>query len=79
MTGLYDAPEWLLRVTHQVRYNPNCAKRFEVRLVGAGVIDGKPARQSRDRIGYGDTLEEAAEEALCQASFIRFADLAAKH
>lgn len=71
----YDVPSWLLNVTHQIRYSPNCVKRFEVRLVGRGFIDGKPPSESRDRIGYGNTVGEAAEQALSQASIVRFAQV----
>ena len=59
-------PEWLLRVTHQIRYNPNCNKRFEVRLAGKG--RGRIWTDERDRVGFGETLEEAAEEAGCPRS-----------
>lgn len=61
-------PTWLLDKTYQIRHNPNCVKKFEVRLVGQGLIDGKPAHESNDRIGYGDSVEEAANQALQKVS-----------
>ena len=62
----YEPPDWLQTVTHQVRFSPNCPKQFEVRLPSGGVIDSKPVAYSKDRIGYGKTLAEAAEQALSQ-------------
>lgn len=43
--------------TYMVRYNPNCPSRFEVRTCGgAFMVD---ARESRNFVSYGKTLEEA--------------------
>jgi hypothetical protein len=63
-------------LTYMVRHNPNCPKAFEVRLTGAGLLAtvswlGTISRQygrnqpiDNDDKGYGDTLEEAAENAI---------------
>ena len=58
-------PDWMLDVTHCVRFSPNCNKQFEVRLVGKGAarLDLNLNNETRDRIGYGNTLAEAAENA----------------
>jgi hypothetical protein len=62
--------------TYMVRHNPNCPKAFEVRLSGLGLLAkfewlgtisaqyGRHQPATRDDVGYGDTLEEAAENAL---------------
>lgn len=54
--------------TYMVRHSPNCPKRFEVRLTGMALLmsfaDGPRRMQYRDVIGYGDTAEEAAADAL---------------
>jgi hypothetical protein len=53
------------QLTYVVEHNPNCYKKFKVRLCGKHYrIDSKPDRESLDVIGYGDTFEEAAQEAL---------------
>lgn len=53
--------------TYMVRHNPNCPKRFEVRLTGAGITRlGFPpyVMPPKDIVGYGDTADEAAADAL---------------
>lgn len=55
--------------TYMVRYSPNCSKRFEVRLSGMGLLvsmQGWPWPQLKqgDAVGYGDTADEAAANAL---------------
>jgi len=54
--------------TYMVRHNPNCPKQFEVRLTGAGVSRLFPPyiKPPTDFVGYGNTADEAAEEALAQ-------------
>ncbi len=54
--------------TYVVEHNPNCPSRFLVRLVGkgAGVIDKKSPAETRDILGYGKTLSQAAKNALKQ-------------
>jgi hypothetical protein len=52
--------------TYMVRHNPNCPKRFEVRLTGAGITALFPPhiKPPRDCVGYGDTADDAAANAL---------------
>jgi hypothetical protein len=58
--------------TYMVRHSPNCPKRFEVRLTGLGLLieasrSFAQLKQS-DAIGYGDTADEAAANALAALS-----------
>lgn len=67
-----EYPNRLLEVTHAVRYNPNCPKCWEVRLVGPeGRIDGKVLPFSRDVFGWGETLEEACDQAFRSRDVLR--------
>lgn len=53
--------------TYMVRHNPNCPKRFEVRLSGMGLLAAMgtgPGLKLGDAIGYGDTADEAAANAI---------------
>jgi len=54
------------RMTYVVEHNPNCPSPFLVRLVGVGkgILDKLPSRTTRDVLGYGQTFEDAAKEAL---------------
>lgn len=58
-------PAWLEKLTFVVEHNPNCPMPFMVRLVGhyRGMIDHLPFKDSKDCIGYGKTLDEAADKA----------------
>jgi hypothetical protein len=68
--------EALKDMTYMVRHNRNCPKAFEVRLTGSGLLAkfswlGTISRQygrhepiDNDDIGYGDTADEAAANAL---------------
>ena len=66
-----NIPEWMLRKTFEIQYNPNCASKFLVRLVrpGRGRIDRLPysghetTELTKDILGFGETLEEASREA----------------
>lgn len=68
--------EDLHKLTFAVQHNPNCPSPFLVRLVGHGraVIDLKPyagfclhrSTLTNDILGFGKTLEEAAEAAMAQ-------------
>lgn len=62
-------PDLLKEQTFQVEHNPNCPSPFKVRLVqyGRGCIDGTEL----DAIGYGKTLEEAAERAVILRDVVR--------
>lgn len=58
--------ESLRDLTYMVRHSPNCQKRFEVRLSGIGLLHsylGGVAKDNDD-VGYGDTADEAAANAL---------------
>lgn len=56
--------ERLSSFTFAVLHNPNCSKPFELRLVGHHMaqLDLKPGMVTGDICGYGDTMEEAAED-----------------
>ena len=56
-------PEWLLERTFEVQHNPNCPSPFLVRMVtpGTGRLDSLPPNVTKDTIGYGKTLTEAAD------------------
>ena len=57
----------LKTLTYVLEHNPNCPSPFLVRLVGsAGVIDFKAPGLTADILGYGNTFEEAAEQALAK-------------
>jgi hypothetical protein len=76
-------PAWLLEKTFCVEYCPNCPKRWLVRMPGkSAVIDKLPYRSSyirgearppltKDALGFGDTLEEAALIALNQQGVLK--------
>jgi hypothetical protein len=54
--------------TYVTEHSPNCPSPYMVRMVGRangqGVIDKLHPLVSNDAIGYGQTFEEAAGEAL---------------
>lgn len=58
-------PDWLLQKTFAVQHNPNCPSMFCVRLVGRGTgsLDYEIPSVTKDALGYGKTIEEAAENA----------------
>ena len=69
----------LCKRTFAVQYNPNCHRRWLVRLVGKGqaIIDLKPyaavdgqRHETNDILGFGDTFEEAAKIALSLSEFV---------
>ena len=64
-----SVPPWLLEKTFCIEYSPNCFKKWLVRLPGkSGVIDKRQYNlvegRTGDRLGFGDTLEEAASVAV---------------
>ncbi len=66
-----NIPDWLLKETFAIQYNPNCPKPFLVRLVGKnrGSLDMKQyvfkdEEMTADAIGFGSTPSEAAKNAL---------------
>ena len=62
-----NIPKEALEFTFCLEYSPNCYKKYMVRVCGyrQGVIDKKGvASGTRDAIGYGDTFEEAFNEAI---------------
>lgn len=52
--------------TYVTEHSPNCLTPYMVRMVGKGkgMIDKLPPSESKDAIGYGQTFEEAASNAL---------------
>lgn len=65
-----EIPEWLAVETFAVQHCPNCPKPYLVRLIarGRGILDlkpycGDPSNLTRDVLGFGLTLQEAAEAA----------------
>lgn len=57
-----SVPGWLLEKTFVVEYNPNCNKKWLVRLVGtSGRVDQEPLNKTRSPYGAGDTMAEAAD------------------
>ena len=64
-------PKTALNTTFCLEYSPNCKKKYMVRLSGyrRGMIDKKGiASGTNDAIGYGDTFEEAFNEAIKQGT-----------
>ncbi len=59
--------------TYVIEYNPNCRRRYLVRLValGAGYIDKLPPGETKDALGYGRTLKEAAAKAFRRVDTLR--------
>jgi len=57
--------EKLSTVTFSVHHNPNCHIPFQVRLVGetTGLLDNLQSIRTKDILGHGSSLEEAAREA----------------
>ena len=64
-----QVPSWLLELTFAVQHNPNCPSPWLVRMPGvmSGAIDMKPynepegsSQRTRDALGFGKTLEQAA-------------------
>lgn len=67
-SALLEVPAWLLRETYAVQHSPNCSKPYLVRLIGPtkGQLDLKPyawENETKDALGFGVTLAEAAENA----------------
>lgn len=66
---ILEIPAWLLLKTFHVQYSPNCPKQWLVRLIrrGQAKLDGLPYFGSppptNDACGFGNSLEEAAENA----------------
>lgn len=56
----------LSKLTFAVQHNPNCPSLFLVRLIGRGeaMLDMKSTQETKDVLGYGLTLRQAAERAL---------------
>ncbi|MCR4276074.1 MAG: hypothetical protein NUV90_01685 [Candidatus Parcubacteria bacterium] len=59
--------------TYVTEYNPNCRMRFLVRLVapGTGYIDKLPPGETKDALGWGRTLKEAASRAFRRMEALR--------
>lgn len=63
-------PEEALQTTFCLEYNPNCKKKYMVRICGyrMGRIDKRSiyhdSEKSGDAIGYGTTFEDAFNEAI---------------
>lgn len=58
--------ESISHLTYMVRHSPNCPKRFEVRLSGLGLLLERsvPRLRGPDDVGYGETMDEAAANAM---------------
>ena len=67
-----EIPDWLEKETFAVQYNPNCPNAYLVRMVGKGrggidllpyasLLEGE--NLTRDALGFGETIAEAAENA----------------
>ena len=55
----------LNKLTYAVQHNPNCSDPFLVRLVGcAFMLDLLPYHETKDVLGFGKTLIEAARNAM---------------
>jgi hypothetical protein len=67
------ATKKLGEMTYVVEHNPNCAMPYLVRLVtpGCGVLDKLPSGQTKDILGYGRTMEEAAGKAFGKLEGLR--------
>lgn len=65
-----EALDRLNKETYVVQHSPNCPSPFLVRLVGpeSGVIDMKYYDETKDILGFGKTLEEAARAAFVKQS-----------
>lgn len=61
-------PDPFSSYTYVVEHSPNCLSPYMVRMAGsvngAAVIDKLPPKESRDAIGYGQTFDAAAKDAL---------------
>lgn len=66
-----NIPLWLSEYTYAIVHNPNCPKPYEVRLVTVGRLDFKHRHESKDAIGYGDTVTKAALEARNELTLFR--------
>lgn len=68
-----DSVEMLEQHTHVIEYNPNCHKLYLVRLVAssAGYIDKLPPGKTKDILGYGRTLKDAASNAFRKSERLR--------
>ena len=61
MENYEEIPERILDKTWVIQYNPNCPKRFCIRFPGKdrASVDLYPDYATLDRIGYGNTVDEA--------------------
>ena len=67
-------PDRLLEVTHSIHFNPNCPKPFQLHLLAPGfaMLDNITVQaRTNDILGYGETIEEAAESALAEQDRLR--------
>lgn len=63
--------QYLKALSYQVKHEPGQPEHFEFRLasIGSGKIDGLQPHLSKDIITYGETFEQAAEEALKERQY----------
>jgi len=68
-----DSVAMLEQQTHVIEYSPNCRMRYLVRLVapGEGYIDKLPSGKTKDALGWGRTLKEAASRAFKRLETLR--------
>ncbi|MBT6691080.1 hypothetical protein HOB10_01960 [Candidatus Parcubacteria bacterium] len=52
-------------ITYSVHHSPNCPSPFQVRLIGHGmaILDNLHRRSTKDILGYGQSIEDAARDA----------------
>lgn len=65
--------ERLNQKTYAVQHNPNCPSPFLVRLVGPGSsrLDLKCYRETKDILGFGKTMANAARVALKKQEILK--------
>lgn len=61
---IYNMPLRLLNKTFVIEHNPNCPSRWLVRLPGLSAVIDHKRFETKDAIGYGQTLYEATTNAL---------------
>lgn len=65
--------EMLKKETYVIEHNPHRPTPYKVRLIvpGAYCLDNLPSGRTKDILGYGRTLEDAAKEAFEKRNALR--------